>query len=655
MSNLFYSKLALTNLKKNSSVYIPYITTCICSVVMFYIMHSLSINEGLTDLPSADMIKMVMELGAVVIGFFSVIFLFYTNSFLMKRRKRELGLYNILGMEKKHMAKMLFLETLFVAAAGLIAGLAAGVLLSRMMFLVLLKILRFPVPMAFSVSWESLLVTAALFSVIFLATLLFNLCQIHLTAPIELLRSGNKGEKEPKGRWILAVLGMLALGAGYVIALTCEAPMAAIMMFFPAVILVMIGTYLLFTTGSIAALKMMKKNRNFYYSPKHFTVVSGMMYRMKQNAAGLANICILSTMVLVILSTTVSMYIGMEDSIATRYPMDTTLVLHSDTPENRQTVQSRIASCAKENGLTVVKQNEGAFFSLPAVRQGAAFLTDDIIYGLSDVSTLNFMTQDEYNRAEANSISLAADEALVYSPTGDYGTDTLTLRGETFHVKELSGLELAETNDNRMLSSNYYIVVRDEGIIEALRKEKEGDWQVWRVNLTLSGDDDYAKAAFAESVRKGLPDWTEVISQQQLREMFLSLNGGFLFLGLFLGTLFLMATVLIIYYKQISEGYDDKERFAIMKKVGMSSAEVRSSIRSQILMVFFLPLAAAVLHITFAFYMFSEILEVFSLYDKGLFLACTGATILVFAVLYAVVYSLTARTYYRIVNYEMDR
>ncbi|MFR8546962.1 MAG: ABC transporter permease, partial [[Clostridium] scindens] len=318
MNSSVYGKLAVTNLKNNRKTYIPYMLTAILTVMMFYIIDALSRNKSVGD----GNLRLCLSWATVVIIVFAVIFLFYTNSFLIKRRKKEIGVYNILGMGKRHIARMLTIETLIIAVISIVVGLVAGIIFSKLMFLALLKVIHYDVNMVFELSVRALLNTLLLFTVIFAMTLIYNLLQIRLSNPVELLRGGSQGEKEPKTKWLLTIFGVVAIGIGYYIAITTESPLTAITLFFLAVICVIIGTYALFTAGSIALLKLLRKNKNYYYKTSHFTSISGMIYRMKQNAVGLANICILSTMVLVMISTTISLYTGMNDVLETRFPTE---------------------------------------------------------------------------------------------------------------------------------------------------------------------------------------------------------------------------------------------------------------------------------------------------------------------------------------------
>lgn len=333
MNSSIYGKLALTNLKNNRKTYIPYILTAVLTVMMYYIMDGLSRNSTIGD----QSLHLILVYARGVIIIFAIIFLFYTNSFLIKRRKKEIGVYNILGMGKRHIARMLIVETLVTAAASIGIGIISGTIFGKLMYLVLLKLLHYDIRMDFEVSADTLMYTLVFFLAIFIMTLVYNLFQIKISNPVELLHGGSQGEKEPKTKWLMTVFGVIALGTGYFIAITVDQPLAAIQAFFVAVVCVILGTYALFTAGSVALLKALRRNKKFYYQTKHFSAVAGMIYRMKQNAVGLANICILSTMVLVMISTTISLYVGMEDVLRTRYPREVEAKTNVSTPESDQT------------------------------------------------------------------------------------------------------------------------------------------------------------------------------------------------------------------------------------------------------------------------------------------------------------------------------
>lgn len=659
MKKMFYSTLAVTNIKKNRQTYIPYILSCIGTIMMFYIMASMRHNPGLNKIIGGENLKIILNFGIYVIGFFSIIFLFYTNSFLIKRRKKEFGLYNILGMEKKHISKVTFFETLYVGILSLGIGIPGGVLLSKLMFLLLLKIVDYQVQFGFEISFKALIATLVLFSGIFLVSFLNTVRQVHLSKPIDLLKGGQVGEKEPKSSWLLAVIGAICLGIGYYIALTTKSPMTAMSMFFFAVIMVIIGTYALFISGSIYILKLLRKNKKYYYQTKHFTTVSGMIYRMKQNSAGLANICILATVVLVMLSTTVSMYIGMENILRTRYERNVIVSGQSMTKAQIKQADKIIEEVTGKMGIKPKDTIHYSSIDLYMQRKGNDFTVydeGDNALTIADISSVNVLSLGEYNKIMGENKTLSQGEVLLYTIKGEIKENNLKIGDKSFSIKErLKDLNISK-RDSSILTEGYCIVVYDENIQSQLlpmdknRKLIEG--LSYNYGFDVQGDSSTQVAlstAIGSALEKaGLNVRSECAEAG--RKDFYAIYGGLLFLGLFLGILFIMATVLIIYYKQISEGYDDKERFEIMQKVGMSREEVKKSIQSQVLTVFFLPLVLAGIHVAFSFKVIVKLLLLLNLTDVSLFATCTVATFLVFAMFYAAVYGLTARTYYRIVK-----
>lgn len=621
-------------------------------------MHFISVNDGLNSMSGGRELKMILILGTYVIGFFSVIFLFYTNSFLIKRRKKELGLYNILGMEKKHIAKVLTWETFFVGIISMTLGLFLGIAVSKLMFLVLLKILNFKVPMGFYISTNSLIKTVILFGLIFILTLMNNLRQIHLAKPVELLKGGEVGEKEPKTKWILTLIGVLSLGAGYYIALTTESPLAALNMFFLAVILVMIGTWALFTAGSIALLKMLRKNKGFYYKTNNFINVSGMIYRMKQNAVGLANICILSTTVLVMVSTTVSMYIGMEDVLRTRYPRDISISAKNVSKEKVESINNLIKEQADKDNIAVKNIVKYRSWSLAMIQDKNSFTDNrNDMKNINNLGFLEFIPLSEYNAVENKSISLKENEVLLFTYRGKIAEDSINVLGNEFKIKERINNMTVDGIASAVVANGYFIIVPDEKTIEKIyTSSTEAEGSMGELSYYFAFDTDgnaekeIALTSEINSRIKKLSIDGHCEGLEESRESFFSVYGGLFFLGIFLGALFIMATVLIIYYKQISEGYDDRERFEIMQKVGMSKEEIKKSIGSQVLMVFFLPLVTAIIHIAFAFKVITKLLAVLNLTNITLFVLCTAGTIFVFAIFYAIVYILTSKVYYKIVS-----
>lgn len=652
MNKGFYQKLALTNIKKNKQTYFPYMLTCICTIMMYYIVHSISINGGLNH----NTLKEMLSFGIIVIGMFSAIFLFYTNSFLIRRRKKELGLYNILGMEKKHIAKVMLYEILFIAIISLTLGLLGGIILSKLMFLILLKILNFDVSIEFDISISSILITLIVFITIFFMTLMFNFAQIHAANAIDLLKGGEYGEKEPKTKWFLTSIGLITLGIGYGIALVIDKPVDAIGVFFIAVILVIIGTYSLFIAGSIVLLKMLKNNKKFYYTTKNFTAVSGMIYRMKQNASGLASICILSTAVLVILSATTSLYMGQEDILKSRFQNDISIVCNKTSNETSNLIDNIVETQAKNYNIKINDAIKFNYINFITSRDKDTFYLED---KNTFYTVLNIMSIDEYNKIENKSEWLNNDEILIYSTGKNYGQNTFNILDRQFKVKnELDNfkvygksLEVAiDTyyiilNDlNSFYNRIYEIYSNDEVEIEALKK--------YSFNFNFNGDET-AKINFVNTIQQNIKnevEYTRVYSLNQSKQDFLSTYGGLFFIGILFGILFLMATVLIIYYKQISEGFEDKERFEIMQKVGMTKKEIKNSIQSQIIIVFFLPLTVAIIHTIVAFKVIRKLLLLFNFGNTILFIICTSITIFIFAIIYFTVYLFTAKVYYKIIK-----
>lgn len=663
MRKHLYAKLAANNLRKNARTYVPYLLTCILTIAMFYILITLSTDAGLKSLPGSGVLATLLTLGCFVVGTFAVIFLLYTHSFLIKRRKKEFGLFNILGMEKRHLAKLMALETAYTALLSLSLGLASGVLLSKLMHLILLRLLNYGADFVFAVSLPAILYTATLFCGIFLVTLLQSLRQVHLATPVELLRGGQVGEREPKTRWFLSILGVITLGAGYWISLTTTNPVDALLLFFVAVMLVIIGTYCLFTAGSVALLKGLRKRKRYYYQTRHFISVSGMLYRMKQNAVGLANICILSTMVLVMLSSTTSLYLGMEDALFALYPQDISVsgtLAVEDTASQAQ-IDRSIKQALEAQGLEIQHPRHYHSLSFLARRADDGFTpTRSSALQNSDLYSLSFYPLADFNRLTGNTDPLAPGQIWVYSNRALYAADTLTIFDQTFEAAPLptpsSPFSSADQVSTDMVHA-LTLIVPDFSALQALSAQYGATQEQtflpkYSLGFDIPGDDAVelnAEAAIKQAL-KGNGLSLSVGSRASTRQMVYSLYGGLFFLGIFLGVMFLMATVLILYYKQISEGHDDRERFSIMQKVGLSHEEIKRSIRSQIVLLFFLPLAAACIHIAFAFPVITRMLAVLNLSNTSLFATCTVAVIVLFALLYAVVYGLTARSYYRIVR-----
>lgn len=654
MNNKFFPKLAADNIKKNSKTYIPYIVTCIVTVSVFYIIKSLSLNPGLTEMIGAQTLSEIMFLGSIIDAIFSLIFLFYTNSFLIKRRKKEFAVFNILGMEKKHISITLAWENLYVTLISLFGGVVLGIALDKVMFLVITKMLKSYISLGFFISKSAILNTVILFAAIFILIYLNTVRQLRITNPIDLLKEGNVGEKEPKSKLLIAILGAICLVIGYSLALTTKNPLASIFVFFVAVLLVIAGTYLLFTSGSIVLLKSLRKNKNYYYKTKHFTSISGMIYRMKQNAVGLANICILSTMVLVMISSTSSLMIGMEEINRNRYPNDISIYVDETSIDKNQEQIDLVKDFQKKNNIEIAKEQTYKYLAFSGYKNG-----DSIDAGFSPLSeVLFFVPLSDYNEAMGTNKTLNENEVLLYSNRSKFKGDTLKVLDKEYKIKEKLNSFLNNGIAESNVASTKFIVVPDMNEFnDVYHKQKETLKEFSKEIRTYYGFDvkvgeDEKKEIYnnIENVLKDNYFNGTIETNAQARESFMGLYGGFFFIGLFLGSLFIMATVLIIYYKQISEGYEDKERFEIMQKVGMSHQEVKSSIRSQVLTVFFLPLVVAGIHISVAFPIIKSLLAILGLYNVGLYAICTIVSFVIFAIMYVIVYLLTSKVYYKIVS-----
>lgn len=648
MNSRIYSRLAVSNIKNNRKTYVPFIFTSILTVMMYYIIDALAGNDSI----EITNVITVLRMGCGVMVVFSVIFLFYTNSFLIKRRKKEIAVYNILGMGKGHIGRMLTVETLIVGGISIAGGIAGGMAFGKLMHLLLIRIIHYDVGMEFHISVQSVSDTVILFAFIFFLIWFYNLFQIRLANPIELLRGGSAGEKEPKTKVVLALVGVITMAAGYYLAVSTKNPLEAINTFFVAVILVIIGTYALFLAGSIALLKLLRKQKKFYYKPNHFVSVSGMIYRMKQNAVGLANICILSTIVLVMISSTVSLYVGMDDVMAYRYPNDYQMTLYEASQEKIDKANKLIEEELERGGLKKEGETACHYGTAVLISQGGNKFTtsENGTYSPRDLTELYVIPQEDYQKLENTSTSLKENEVIIYTTAENYGRDSIQIDGRKFQVtEELDDFVLEEKNQSRVAPGMYMIVANDEVAMQ-LDSLKSG--LRYDIDFDMTGSDEekaVVEEKIADRITEELPG-TYFTSRQAGTESFFGFYGCLFFIGMYLGFMFLVATVLIIYYKQISEGLDDRERYVIMQKVGMDKREIRRAIRSQILIVFFLPLLFSILHIMVAFNVITKLLGIFGLFNTGLFVLCTVVTVLIFAAFYIIVFAITAREYYKIVN-----
>lgn len=659
MSKFLYVKLAAGNLAKNRQNILPYLFSCIGTVMMFFIMSSISVNEGLRGMYGADYLTSVTSFGVFIIGLFSVIFLIYSNSFLMKRRKKEFGLFHVLGMEKKHIALILFFESLYMGILTLAAGVGFGILLYRLMFLILVKISGLEATIGFRFSGMVFGYTVFLIALIYLINFLIGIRQIQKSEPVELLKGDQTGEKEPRAKVLTVVTGILTTGAGYYLAVTCKSSLEALSVFFVAIVLVAVGTHCLFSAGSIAVLKVLRKNKSYYYKLNHFTGVSGMIYRMKQNAAGLANICILSTGVLLVVSITACMWVGTENALNNRYPFQISINSTGISEEELDRTLSVITQSLEEQGQTPVTiSDQRAIFGTVLYEGNRFYSLSDAdggsVVSLSSSYGIYLMTEEDFERWIGRKIHLESGKtAVIPGEKGEqFAYDTVRFGDSVWEVQPLECEEVQSQEE--VISTVYFVFSSGEEVQKALAALGESSYMgkswFYGMDFDLSPEE---QIALGERMKEDLvaadtQGWLEI--REEERSSMEIMYGAILFIGIFVGVLFLMGTVMIIYYKQVSEGYDDRKRYQIMQKVGMSREEVKRSIRSQILMVFFLPLVTAVIHTVVAFPFMMKLMNLMNFNNRNAFMTATGITILVFAAVYTAVYRLTARSYYRIVE-----
>ena len=668
--SFFYSKFALNNLVKNKKFIIPYVLSAIFTIMSFYILSSLAFGDNLDKLPNGiDATKQVLSFGIIVIALFSVIFLFYTYSFLVKRRVKEFGLYSVLGMTKKQIAKILVLETIFIAVTTIVLGIGLGIIFDKLMLLVLLKLFSAGVSFGFSITPIAIVFSVLLFGFIYFLLLVYTVIKIARLRIVALLKDENKGEKEPKSRWILALIGLALIGYGYYTAQTVQNPIKALLVFFYAVVAVIIGTYLVFMAVSITVLKIMKNNKNFYYKPKNFISVSGLLYRMKRNAVGLANICILSTMVLVTMGSTSALYAGMEKSYNERFPRQLMIAGYNSTSEKLKEIENNAKLAAKEAGTEV--EDLVSYNSLPMVGrlvEDKFNFESNVGVDLSNVKMIVVLQLKDYNKFANKNKTLESNEILLHiDKKGDYNHNSISLNGSDYKIKEkLSEFPGTIGSATANIMDTYYAVVKDEKeatklatkLTELSSKELEKRGiSIQTGTPTLQNyvafniKDTTKEAKVIENFKKlEKQSGIEIEGKEENKLTFRGVFASFLFIGVFISFIFVISQVVIMYYKQISEGYEDKGNFEIMRKVGITDKQIKQSIRSQVLLIFFSPLIIATLHTIVAYPFIEKILRLFLITDSSIFLQALAVTIVVFAIFYLIVYAITSKIYYRIIK-----
>ena len=675
-----YPKLAWDGIRKNKRFYLPYILTCIGMVMMFYIIHYLAAMPTLKEMPGGDSMTMVLGFGFWVIALFAVIFLFYTNSFLMRRRQKEFGLYNMLGMGKNHLSILLLWENGILFSVSMVGGLLSGILLSKLAELFMIMLMGGEATYTLRIDPKAFRDTWTIFIPVFAMIFVKGLIQIRRSSAVNLVKSDTVGEKPPRANYVLGIAGILILAGAYYIALSIKSPLIAMAWFFLAVCMVIVATYLLFISGSVMLCRLLQKNKRYYYKPNHFVSVSSMVYRMKRNGAGLASICILCTMVLVIMMGAGSLYVGQEESLNTRYPHEfaasVDFLTEGETKRYSEEKADYFYAQVDEvlNSYDVTPENAEQVLSTTAtgMLKDRALILDPSTVDAANTETMEYVTQiyliplSAYNQCMGTDKTLNSGEVFLHCVRRTYDAPVITLSdGTVLTVKEHLTDMMGSGEAAMQIIPSMFIVTDDiEAVLESFNKElgsMSGEYKC-RLEVSYSFDADLSEEQqmeLGEAIRERVRelDYTgdggfysyNVECKAEERADFYGLFGGIFFLGIFLSILFLAATVLIIYYKQVTEGYEDEARFEIMRKVGMTAKDIRKSINSQMLTVFFLPLVTAAVHTAFAFPIVQKLLAIFNLRNTALSLMVTGVAIVIFGIFYGVIYKITSNAYYSIV------
>lgn len=668
----FYPRMALSAVRKNRRLYFPYLLTGSVMVMMFYILRFLTESPALASMPGGSVLMSILPLGQTVIGVFSLLFLFYTHSFLIRQRYREFGLYSILGMDKGNIGRIMLAEGFIIGALCILCGCALGIAFSKAAELILLNLLGMEISFALSVSQGALVDTALVFGGIYLLLLVNSLVRVRRSRPLELMTSSRVGEKIPKRIWLDALIGLVFIGIAYSLALSIKQPLTALSAFFIAVMLVIGGTYELFMAGSVALCRLLQKNKAYYYQPNHFVAVSSMAYRMRRNGAGLASICILLTMVLVMISSSASLYFGVEDSLHSRYPNDVNITLtmrdlDGFSEENVRALQSVVEEESDCKALS---------YHYRAASVAGMLTKDGITIDSSSTSPLGLISYDnigylyvvpleDYNRMSGRKETLQPGECLLHATREDLSWETFAVADSpAWQVKRMLPDFFADADQDAAIVAAVYMVVGDfAAFAEPLLPLATANGNPmlvlnWFCGFNMpSTEEELAAADAVSSALRAVVDAethdlrsSRVESREANRLDFLQTYGSLLFLGIMLSATFLLAAVVIIYYKQISEGYEDQARFDVMQKVGMTRRDIRRSINSQVFIVFFSPLLLAGMHLAFAFPFLWRILMVFSLNNVRFVIIVALICFAVFGLLYALVYKLTSSAYYQIVS-----
>ena len=676
MKSGLYPKLAVSGMRKNGRLYVPYMISCILMVAMFYILHFLGFSGVMKGMPGGSTATDMLGMGSYIMAFFSTIFLFYTQSTLIKGRKKEFGLYNILGMNKRNIGKVIFWESAITGTVSIALGLLSGIGLSKLAELGFTKLIAVPTRYEFSISGSSVVTTLILFTVIFFFIYLNTVRQIRFANPTQLISAGKAGEKPPKANWVIGILGLIILGSGYALALKIKQPISALMWFFVAVILIIIGTYLVLIAGSVIMCKLLQKNKKYYYKTNHFVSVSSMAYRMKRNGASLASICILLTMILVMLSSTTALYTGSEQCLNARYPNEIGAFAckygyDENLPSLGERLDEILKTTAEENGATVMNNctyyvySISGYFENDRLEVNLNSLTDMAFIDYDKVAQIQFLDVDDYNRVFGHNVKVNPGEAIVGTAKNISIGNEVDIGGVSFKVADRFDDKVKEIDSLAAgaASPTIYMIVDD---VEAVArnyiqyKDYNGEPMLawfWycRFDTGLNEDGQIALAeTLSQKIKeeltgKGFSNYY-CESHEAERGDFVSTFGGLFFLGILLSIIFLVSCVVIIYYKQISEGFEDQARFGIMQKVGMNSDEIKKSVNSQMLTVFMIPVIFACIHLAVVLPIVDKLLMLFGLFNMPLLLACAGVCVLACGIFYAVTYKLTSNAYCKIVS-----
>ena len=672
MKKGFYPKLAADGIRKNKRLYLPFILTCIGMVAMEYIITFLGLSKAILQLPGGETIRVMMRLGSFVIAIFAVIFLFYTNSFLLRRRKKEFGLFNILGMGKNNIAVILLWECLIILGISLVCGLFFGIALSKLAEIGLFFIMNGSADYSFSIDFSGVLMTVGIFALIFVLLYFNALIRVKHSSAVDLIKSENSGEKAPKANWLLGVLGVILLGAAYYLAVSIDNPIEALVWFFVAVVMVIVATYLLMISGSVLFCRLLQKNKDYYYRSNHFVSVSSMVYRMKRNGAGLASICVLATMVLVMISSSSSLYFGAEDSLTSRYPREICVTATVEEPEqldesNISIIRDYLNKNSVEFGAKPSNINQAPYAYVSALPVGTDMVCDHNSnkisnYSYNDIRDIWFFDVDFYNENTGDNLQLAPGEVMLLTYRCCYDENVISFNdGKNFSVRESKEgrLHVIGEQEANMVPSITVILPKLSDIESSFPETEKkligykciyefdtGIDNESQIKLTEELIDRFADNIDGNSKYKSV----SIESRAEDADDFYGSYGGLFYIGILLSLVFTFAAVLIIYYKQISEGYEDQSRFEIMQKVGMTKYEIRRSINSQLLTVFFLPLAFAGMHLAFAFPIIRRLLTLFALHNVMLFVLTTLISFAAFALLYTLIYRITSNAYYNIVS-----